>query len=165
MILSAIGPAKESRIQAAHDTLWRQAKGHFADQDAFTDSFRRALTEGTERGLWLLDPPVVADAANWPSLQRDGVIKVRQQIVLPPPPPRPPGLGSYRIRAGVPWDKLSDFLRGVVLPLHADGADLDVEVSLRATSSDRSIKKSTLDQKVGETLQQIGAEVREEGKE
>jgi hypothetical protein len=72
------------------------------------------------------------------------------------------GISALHLRAKVPWDKLSDFLRGAVLPLRSDGADLEVEVTLDARSAQASIKTSTLEQKVNETLRQIGAEVLEE---
>lgn len=70
-------------------------------------------------------------------------------------------ISALHLRAKVPWDKLSDFLRGVVLPLRGDGADLEVEVTLNARCALGSIKTSTLEQKVTETLRQIGAEVLE----
>ncbi len=69
---------------------------------------------------------------------------------------------ALHLRAKVPWDKLSDFLRGVVLPLRGDSADLQVEVTLDARCAPGSIRASTLEQKVNETLRQIGAEVLEE---
>jgi len=71
-------------------------------------------------------------------------------------------ISALHLRAKVPWDKLSDFVRGVVLPLHGDGADLQIEVTLQARCGPGSIKASTLEQKVNETLRQIGAEVLEE---
>ncbi len=63
---------------------------------------------------------------------------------------------SLRVR--VPWEKMSDFIRGVLMPLHLDGAALDVEINIRAVS-EAGIKRATLEQKVEETLRQIGAEV------
>lgn len=70
-------------------------------------------------------------------------------------------ISALHLRAKVPWDKWSDFLRGVILPLQGDGADLEVEVTLNARCAPGSIKTSTLEQKVNETLRQIGAEVLE----
>jgi len=72
-----------------------------------------------------------------------------------------PGAGEPReimLRAKVPLDKLSDFVRGVVNPLRGDGAEVELEVSVRA-HSESGIRQTTLDQKVKETLSQIGAEV------
>jgi len=68
---------------------------------------------------------------------------------------------SYTLRATIPWDRLSDFVRGVVMPLRQDGAQLEVEVRLKAQSA-AGIKLTTLEQKVRETLRQIGAIVIEE---
>src|SRR5581483_9252283 len=67
-------------------------------------------------------------------------------------------ISTLHLRAKLPWDRLSDFLRGVVLPLRSDGANLEVEVTLDARCAAGSIKTSTLEQKVNETLRQIGAE-------
>ena len=75
------------------------------------------------------------------------------------------GIRGFRLRVRVPWDRLSDFVRGVILPLHGDDAELEVEVLIEARSDSGSIKQSTLEQKVGETLSQIGAEVLEETRE
>lgn len=78
-------------------------------------------------------------------------------------PTAPPesAIRCYRLQATIPWDKLSDFVRGVVSPLHHDGAELEVKVALEARS-EAGIKQVTLDQKVRETLKQIGAKVIEE---
>ena len=65
------------------------------------------------------------------------------------------------LRVQVPWDKMADFVRGVLMPLRGDGADIDVEVSLTARSQE-GLKKTTLDHKVKETLNQIGAKILDE---
>ncbi|MDW8305304.1 MAG: DUF499 domain-containing protein [Acidobacteriota bacterium] len=68
------------------------------------------------------------------------------------------GIRGYRLVAVIPWDKLSDFVRGVVTPLRHDGADITLQITLEARS-EKGIQQTTLDQKVRETLQQIGAKV------
>ncbi|MCL5958118.1 MAG: DUF499 domain-containing protein [Chloroflexi bacterium] len=75
------------------------------------------------------------------------------------------GFQTVRLRTRVPWDKLSDFVRGVVMPLQNDGAELDVEVFIQARSRSGGIKQSTLEQKVKETLAQIGARILEDSRE
>jgi len=50
------------------------------------------------------------------------------------------------------------------MPLHSDGADLNVEIRVEARSK-TGIKKATLEQKVKETLRQIEAEVLEDTEE
>jgi len=75
-----------------------------------------------------------------------------------------PVVGTVDLRVRVPWDKMSDFLRGVLMPLHSDGADLNVEIRVEARSK-TGIKKATLEQKVKETLRQIEAEVLEDTEE
>lgn len=64
-----------------------------------------------------------------------------------------------RLRARIPWNKLSDFMRGVISPIRDEGAELDLEVLLEARGS---ISKETIEHKVRETLRQIGAEVLED---
>lgn len=70
------------------------------------------------------------------------------------------GNTRLKLRAKVQWDKLTDFLRGVILPLQKDGAEIHMEVSLEATTrAGDVIKQETVDHKVRETLTQIGAEI------
>ena len=85
-------------------------------------------------------------------------------VAAPPSAPQSPEAGGHRLRlrVKVPWDKLSDFVRGVILPLRNDGAKLDVEVLVQARSESGGIKPATLEHKVKETLRQIGAEIVEE---
>ena len=85
-------------------------------------------------------------------------------VAAPPSAPQSPEAGGHRLRlrVKVPWDKLSDFVRGVILPLRYDGAKLDVEVLVQARSESGGIKPATLEHKVKETLRQIGAEIVEE---
>jgi hypothetical protein len=65
---------------------------------------------------------------------------------------------QIRIVARVGWDRLSDFVSGVVSPLHHAGAEVSLKVELTAQSQER-INPTVLDLQVRETLQQIGAEV------
>jgi Protein of unknown function (DUF499) len=90
---------------------------------------------------------------------RDG-----EEPELPKPKPAV-GVRTLRLRVQVPWDKIGDFVRGVVMPLRADGAEIQVEVLIEAQSVTASIKPSTLEQKVKETLNQIGAKVLEDSRE
>ncbi|MEN3027080.1 MAG: hypothetical protein ABDH31_05150, partial [Chlorobiota bacterium] len=77
--------------------------------------------------------------------------------------PSPPTiLLEYKLEAIVPWDRLSDFVRGVVMPLRQAGAEITLRIQLNARSQD-GIKQEILEHKVRETLRQIGAKiVREE---
>ena len=71
----------------------------------------------------------------------------------------PSEVGSIiRIVARVPWDKLSDFMSGVLVPLKNAGAEVNFRVSLEARSPE-PIGPEVLELKVKETLSQIGAEV------
>ncbi|MGC8873758.1 MAG: DUF499 domain-containing protein, partial [Chloroflexia bacterium] len=75
-----------------------------------------------------------------------------------------PGIRTYVLRARVAWEKLSDFVRGVVTPLQNE-AELEIEVSLRAQARPGGIQKHTLEHLVHETLRQIGAQILEESGE
>ena len=85
----------------------------------------------------------------------------------PSPPPTAPtivGVRRLSLRVQVPWEKMADFVRGVLLPLHADGAELNVEITITA-QSEEGIKKATMEHEVKETLNQIGARILEERQE
>jgi len=58
-----------------------------------------------------------------------------------------------------PWNKLSDVMRGVVMPLIDEGADVSIQMTLEA-KSESGISKNTIDNKVKETLSQIGAKIK-----
>ena len=81
---------------------------------------------------------------------------------MAPAPPGPKGLSEVRLRAKVPWDKLSDIIRGVIQPLRSDGAEVEIELSLHARSEAARIQPATLEHKVMETLRQVGAEILEQ---
>jgi len=85
--------------------------------------------------------------------------------VTGPTPPTPQGaIKRIRLKAKVPWDRLSDMLRGVLIPLNREGAQIFLEIKLEA-QSDAGISRDVLDLKIKETLNQIGAEVIEEESE
>jgi predicted AAA+ superfamily ATPase len=65
------------------------------------------------------------------------------------------------LKANVPWDKLSDLMRGVFMPLNQEGAQINLEIKIEAQST-QGISKNTLDLKIKETLNQIGAKITEE---
>jgi hypothetical protein len=77
------------------------------------------------------------------------------------PAPAVAKIRDLRLRVQVPWDKMADFVRGVLMPLRGDGADINVEVSMTA-HSEEGLRKATLDHKVKETLAQIGANILEQ---
>ncbi|MDI6892281.1 MAG: DUF499 domain-containing protein [Actinomycetota bacterium] len=71
---------------------------------------------------------------------------------------KPGAVKTIRISARIPWDKLSDFMSGVILPLQQDGAEIELEVQLSA-KSESGISKNTLELKTKETLNQIRAQI------
>lgn len=77
------------------------------------------------------------------------------------PGPRHPLPREYRLRARVPWDKVSAVVGGVISPLRQAGCELTVILDLTARS-DTGIRQDVLELKVRETLRQIGAQVLDE---
>ncbi|MCM8758132.1 MAG: ATP-binding protein, partial [Candidatus Omnitrophica bacterium] len=65
---------------------------------------------------------------------------------------------KIRIKAKIPWDKLSDTISGVIRPLKNEGAEIQLELEINAESI-KGIKKDTLQLKIKETLNQIKAEI------
>jgi hypothetical protein len=158
-LVSALGSSAETAAKDIYKCLWTQRRKEFKDEAQFRQAFCQALKEGAERKLFIVETPTAAEKLDWEQLLEVATIKKPETS---PPPPPPPGVQTYTLRAKIPWDKLSDFVRGVVTPLRQDGAELTVEVSLEARSQPGGFKKSTLDQKVRETLKQIGAQILDE---
>ncbi|HWP30251.1 MAG TPA: hypothetical protein VNK96_00785 [Fimbriimonadales bacterium] len=82
-------------------------------------------------------------------------------VEITPPPPTEKTIKVYRLHASIPWERLSDFVRGVVTPLRQDGAEIAVEVILEA-KAENGFKDNTIEHKVRETLRQIDATIVEE---
>ncbi len=64
------------------------------------------------------------------------------------------------IRTKIPWDKMSDVISGVVAPLKGEAEFLEIALEIKAFSAS-GIDPTTLETRVKETLQQIGAEISE----
>ncbi len=62
------------------------------------------------------------------------------------------------LRAKIPWDKLSDIVRGVIGPLKEKGLPPEITIEIKA-ESDEGFDRTTLDNKVKETLHQISAKI------
>jgi len=60
--------------------------------------------------------------------------------------------------AKIPWDKLSYLIAGVIKPLKDKGNPPEITIKIE---SEGEFDRTTLDTKVKETLQQIGAEIEE----
>ena len=72
-----------------------------------------------------------------------------------------PRLKGINLTFDAPWNKLSEVMRGVVMPLIDEGAEVSIRMTLDA-KSESGISKNTIDNKVKETLKQIGAKIAEE---
>jgi len=65
---------------------------------------------------------------------------------------------SVTLKAKVPWDKLSNIVSGVIRPLKDKGLPPEITIEIKG-KSEEGFDRGTLDNKVKETLQQIGATV------
>ena len=61
----------------------------------------------------------------------------------------------------IPWDRLADIQRGVILPLKGESKRLDLTITIEAEAVEE-FSQTTLEQKVRETLRQLGVEWSEE---
>ena len=86
------------------------------------------------------------------------------QELTPLPIPIGGPIRRFSIRAAIPWDKLSDVVRGVFRPLSREGAQISLEVKIEA-KSEKGIDRNILENVVKETLKQIGANILEEKEE
>jgi len=117
-------------------------------EDAYI--IRKELAEEAKKG----EEEIPAERGKPPQ-----VTPVREREGPPEVEVTPPEKGSFiRIIARLPWDRLSDFMSGVLLPLRNAGAEVNLKVELTAQSRE-PIGPNVLDLKVRETLQQIGADV------
>ena len=65
---------------------------------------------------------------------------------------------TVTLKAKIPWDKISAIISGVILPLKDKGMPPEISIELEAKSTE-GFDRTTLDSKVKETLQQIGAKI------
>ncbi|GFO98196.1 ATPase [groundwater metagenome] len=63
-------------------------------------------------------------------------------------------------KAKIPWDRLSSLITGVIRPLKEKGLPPEITIEIKA-KTEGEFDRTTLDTKVKETLQQIGAEIEE----
>ena len=64
------------------------------------------------------------------------------------------------LRARIPWDKLSSVTTGVIRPLKEKGLPPDITIEIKADSNE-GFDRTTLEDKIKETLKQINAEIEE----
>ncbi len=85
----------------------------------------------------------------------------------PFPHPRPPVPGEKRYKkvklhiADIPASKIADVNRGVLLPISSVQGDFKFAIEIDITSED-GITQSTIDNKIKETIRQIGAQIIDE---
>jgi len=65
---------------------------------------------------------------------------------------------SLEISTKVPWEKLSALIGGVLSPLKEKDANIQLKINIKALT-ETGFDRTTLDSRIKETLQQIGAEI------
>jgi len=78
-----------------------------------------------------------------------------------PGPLEPTAIRAVRLKLRVPWDRLSDLVRGVFTPLSREGAEITLDLDIQA-KAEKGISRNTLNFTIKETLNQVGAKVIEE---
>jgi len=73
----------------------------------------------------------------------------------------PAAIRTVRLKLRVPWDRLSDLVKGVFTPLSREGAEVTLDLDIQARA-EKGISRNTLNLTIKETLNQIGAKVIEE---
>ena len=86
-----------------------------------------------------------------------GEIGRLRPISSPPPSER---IKRLKIKAYIPWERLSDLIKGVIVPLKEADSKIDLEIDVDA-KSERGIDKNTIQLKIKETLNQINAQIKE----
>ncbi|MBT5355528.1 MAG: hypothetical protein HOK95_02900, partial [Candidatus Marinimicrobia bacterium] len=76
-----------------------------------------------------------------------------------PEGPTKKGVKSLDFTATIPWTQLSQLISGVFNPLRQGGdTEMEIKMNVKATS-ESGFDRTTLDSRVKETLQQIGASI------
>jgi len=150
-------------------------------QRAVREAVKRAVREGlvgveVEGRIHFREdiPDAYLDEA---SLVPSSAVPAKEEIVAPPAAPKaePPKVEpkptlverpktTYRLRAKVPWQKITDVYRGVIMPLQNRSDDLELVIEIRAKKSE-GIPKDVIERTVRETLRQINAQILEEREE
>ncbi len=158
-VLNCLRSDAEQTIQSVYTTLRQQHHERFPTELEFQEAFRRALLDGRQQGYYQIEPSPAT--LNWSELLTQGRITKKEGGTPPPPPPPPPPPRLYRLHVRLPWNKLADFVRGVVLPLQRESDELTIEVHLQSHTKAGAFLEKTAET-VRETLGQIGAQIIEE---
>ena len=153
--------------------------------------FKKALEEGVKSGLLGLsvNEQIFFGGEKMPSTLEDTIVlrpevartkiatieaEVPTVTVTPPitgvtGPPKvegrePTTLRRVQLKLQVPWDRMSDLVRGVFMPLSREGANITLQMEIDART-EKGMDRKVIDQTVRETLNQIGAKIIEERSE
>ncbi len=145
---------------------------------------REAVKKGVKNGVFGLrvdeevffkrDVPdaYLEEAELIPAEMAKALMKAEEEAPPPPVKPEEPKVEQptpkvkkrYRLSVKVPCERLSDFFRGVILPLRQAADELEVEISVWA-KKEAGLPKEVIEQKVRETLRQLQAKILEEREE
>ena len=140
-----------------YDIAERELKRDFSflkKASAWRDLRNRATQPQNTQG----NNPVTAQEAETFLSTVDLYLHQAGLVVEERPKPTESKIPELRLRVQFPWDKMADFVRGVLVPLQQDGAHIDVEVCVTARSQE-GLRKTTVDHKVREALNEIGAKI------
>lgn len=124
--------------------------------------FREDVPDAYLEEAWLLPPsavPAKEEVEAPPTAP-----KAEPPKVEPKPAPGERPKTTYRLRAKVPWQKMTDVYRGVIIPLQNRSDDLELVIEIRAKKSE-GIPKDVIERTVRETLRQVNAQILEEREE
>ena len=124
--------------------------------------FREDIPDAYLNEAWLLPPSAVP--AKEEVVAPPAAPKAEPAKVEPKPTPAERPKTTYRLRAKVPWQKIADVYRGVIVPLQKQSDDLELVIEIRAKKSE-GIPKDVIERTVRETLRQINAQILEEREE
>jgi len=152
-------------------------------------ALRKAIREGVREGILgirfggtlsfkrevpdsLLDPEALivrGEVAAAELAKVEEAVGARKEEAEPEVPPAGPATAApaerppktLRLHLRIPWDRLADIQRGVILPLKGESKRLDLVITIEAEAAGE-FNEATLDEKVRETLRQLGIEWFEE---
>ncbi len=124
--------------------------------------FREDIPDAYLDEAWLLPPsavPAKEAVVPQPAAPKAEPAKVE---LKPTPAERPKT--TYWLKAKVPWQKITDVYRGVIMPLQNRSDDLELVIEIWVKKSE-GIPKDVIERTVHETLRQINAQILEEREE
>lgn len=124
--------------------------------------YNPVFSEGDLRSIEILEEKpflFLADGESlfpWVEKRKEGEVRTEEPKV------EHKAIGGVRyltLEAKIPWDKLSSIISGLIRPLKDKGSLQEIIVEIKA-EAEQEFDRTTLDTRVKETLNQIGAKIR-----